>query len=299
MCSQKNHKEDYVNNLNCGHNVCGECLKGCAKCKNIVVSCPKCIVNYYFHKCKYCNIYLCNSCSRYCKNCEDDFCPYNKCINCNKISGNNCSNCINFKISGNKKEILSRYKCNKCKKKLENCEDCIKKYICGEKCYDEILLKLNINNDKNNDIYDNNISLEHKICQMFKCQDCRNNHNTINQSEVVNKRCNKILSKFTKKSDKKDDIEINSSLYSNKNSINYSDYRNINNLSLNKVIKDESFKKEDEKFNKINIENKNQIKQKVQKENNLNNSNNSNNPNVIKKTSKKVKVTCFSNCNIF
>ena len=106
MCLQKSHKKNYVNNLNCGHNVCGECLQGCAKCTNTVISCPKCIVNYYFHRCKFCKFYLCNTCSRYCKNCEDDFCPFNKCLNCNKISGNNCSNCVNLNPA-NKNEIFT------------------------------------------------------------------------------------------------------------------------------------------------------------------------------------------------
>lgn len=197
-CSVENHNKNYVTSLNCGHNVCRECLKGCFNCKNIAISCPQCIVNYYFHKCKFCNFYLCTVCSRYCPSCEDTYCPFNMCISCNRQSENICSNCLNFEyenfeelnqsniIGKTEKKLFDRNKCNKCKKKLENCDKCAKIFICNQKCYldyKSILLK----KFKDEDIYLNEkrkmdeICINFKYdkqnnflqtCEMFECDDC-------------------------------------------------------------------------------------------------------------------------------
>ena len=70
-CNKSKHS--IVTKFNCGHNVCSECVKKCGKCKTIVMSCRKCINNYYFISCKNCDIYLCSSCSKSCKNCNDKY----------------------------------------------------------------------------------------------------------------------------------------------------------------------------------------------------------------------------------
>lgn len=196
LCSVENHKDNYVTNLNCGHNVCRQCLRGCAKCKNIVVSCPKCIVNYYFHKCKFCEFYLCNVCSRYCKNCEDNYCPFNKCVNCNKTSQDKCSNCINIEVGANSKALkkIGRNKCNQCCKSLESCEKCAKKFICCEACYNgyKTNLKLKTNDPKYKNKLDlNDICLNlyknknFEICEMFKCIECSSAKKNPNESDII------------------------------------------------------------------------------------------------------------------
>ena len=129
LCKKKFHLNNMVETLNCVHNVCGRCLKKCYRCEKIVVSCPKCIVNYYFHHCKICDIYLCNLCSKYCNKCEDIHCTmYNnhKCFCCNKSS--NVLDCLNC-------NLIERLKCLNCGDKINHCNDCSKVYICSVSCY--------------------------------------------------------------------------------------------------------------------------------------------------------------------
>lgn len=327
MCSVENHKENYVTNLNCGHNVCRECLRGCAKCKNIVVSCPKCIVNYYFHKCKFCEFYLCNVCSRYCKNCEDNYCPFNKCLNCNKISHDKCSNCINATLGVNKaSKKIGRNKCNGCLKYLENCDICAKKFICCEKCYFEyrkkLLLKAN-NPELKNELNLNNICLnfnpnrDFKICEMFKCHDCSLANEKPNESDIE-------ISPLTLRSTK--DVKI--SIINNMNEKN-SEYLNRENFQ---IINEQNNKKEKSgnevqngiittnpemtpnKFPSTSLHknNHNILNVEIKKNNNtdLNSTVNNKsikrehlseklNENKNKKQTKKEKVTCLSMCLLF
>ena len=274
LCSVENHKKNYVNNLNCNHNVCGECLKGCAKCKNVVVSCPKCIVNYYFHKCKFCSFYLCNVCSRYCNNCEDNYCPYNKCINCNGMSTNNCSNCVNFVGEKNKSKRMNRNNCNKCMKSLENCEKCSNKYICGKKCYFEYKKKIperiNEKDEKNNLDCRN-------ICEMFECSDCfqkskileaeinsKNFENTETNLEVFSNGKNQNTKiKIESKSERTYNLKDNLAIFENKYKIK-EDLKNIRNVIVNNT--------------NLNVKQERSI---------------------VQISKKKEKVTCLCMCNIF
>lgn len=273
LCSVENHKNNYVTNLNCGHNVCRECLSGCAKCKNVVVSCPKCIVNYYFHKCKFCEFYLCNVCSRYCKNCEDNYCPFNKCVNCNKISHDKCSNCINVvtgKANKTSKKI-ARNKCNQCLKCLENCDKCAKKFVCCEDCYNEYKKKLKLNfNDLNfkknsnlNEICENlKLEKDLKVCEMFKCNDCSKANEKQNQSDIE-------ISPLTLRSEKDVKISIIKNYAKNEDISNplHKNNHNTSNFDANKNTTN-------------NNENKNNlIKYKKQE-------------NKISRETKKEKVTC-------
>jgi hypothetical protein len=124
LCNPKKHNNITVTRLNCGHTVCTNCHKTCGKCKKEVISCQKCIVNFYFHKCKYCDIYLCSVCSKYCQSCEDIYCSNHSCSHCGK-KGQTCSNCEN----------ALRSKCFYCGKGLNQCKECSKKYFCSALCY--------------------------------------------------------------------------------------------------------------------------------------------------------------------
>jgi len=324
ICSLENHKDNYVNNLNCGHNVCRQCLKGCANCKNIVVSCPKCIVNYYFHKCKYCEFYLCNICSRYCKYCEDNYCPFNKCFVCKKVSNEKCSNCINVKVDGSMR--FSRNKCKKCLKPLENCESCQKKYICSDLCYIqhrdklESLIKnfeknknININETCSNFTKENN----YLICEMFQCESCnlKDIHRKFSDIEInpLSLRSNidnLSINKFkdekgqTKINENEIYLKINSQIINDKNdNHNRINHMSDNNISINKphvslnnknpiIINNSNNNSKDIS----NVSNGNFDKNKI-----LNKDNNKSIQNLDKKIkpTKKEKVTCMSMCIIF
>jgi hypothetical protein len=126
LCNLTKHNDITILRLNCGHTVCKNCNKTCGKCKKEVISCQKCIVNFYFYKCKFCEIYLCSVCSKYCQCCEDIYCSNHPCSSCGK-NGQSCSNC----------ETARRSKCFKCEKQLEQCKICSKNYLCNMKCYTE------------------------------------------------------------------------------------------------------------------------------------------------------------------
>ena len=116
-----------VNSLNCGHNVCTDCDKKCAKCPDkVVLPCPTCIINYYFYSCKICNFYLCNVCSNFCKKCEELYCPYDLCLNCNMKVGCLCCNEIRL--------------CE-CGKTVDICANCKTKAFCNRKCRTNYLEK--------------------------------------------------------------------------------------------------------------------------------------------------------------
>ncbi len=114
---------------------------------------------------------------------------FNKCYNCGKIGHNKCSNCINTILDekGIISKKVSRNKCKKCFKYLENCDNCTKKFFCGVECYmdsknkliqkyNKVIKKINITNIKN-DVEDNlclNFNNEKNffLCEMFECDEC-------------------------------------------------------------------------------------------------------------------------------
>ena len=149
LCSKKNHPNNFVESDICGHYVCESCLKKCEKCKKTVITCPKCIKNFFYVKCNYCEKYLCSECCGKCLKCEDDYCNLgHKCISCKKENFDCTKWCLD-KI---------KIKCPKCtdkKKKLKICSDCKKLFICSSKCF------LDLKKKKGN---------KH-LCQMFFCEE--------------------------------------------------------------------------------------------------------------------------------
>lgn len=145
LCDPNNHKNCFVSKNSCGHNVCESCVKKCKKCGKVVISCPQCIVNYYFEHCRFCGDYMCFDCAPQCSKCEDYYCPNNhQCCLCKKMDSVKCSRC----------EFMKRVKCGQCRAGLKQCEKCYKKYICSSDCY------LNYIRSTNKD----------HICQMFWCE---------------------------------------------------------------------------------------------------------------------------------
>ena len=134
LCKKENHKNSYVTQYNCEHNICLKEIQFCFKCNSIVRSCPKCIVNYYFFHCNYCNNLFCNNCSNHCNKCEEEYCPIDHICNfCGKkIPNKYCLNCAN----------IIRKKCFICQKQLVNLNE---KFLlfCSCKCYIEKKQKLN------------------------------------------------------------------------------------------------------------------------------------------------------------
>lgn len=128
LCKKANHTSTYVTQYNCEHNICYSCIKTCYVCKTVVISCPKCIVNYYFCRCNYCQAYLCRDCARVCKTCEDYYCTLvHHCTLCGKfLKSSACTKCL----------FNMRKKCILCERKIpQSCEKCNQMYICGPKCY--------------------------------------------------------------------------------------------------------------------------------------------------------------------
>ena len=134
LCKKENHKNNYVTQYNCEHNVCLQEIQLCFKCNSIVRSCPKCIVNYYFFHCSFCNNLFCNNCCNHCNKCEEEYCPIDHSCNfCGKIIKNKyCLNCSN----------ITRKTCFICQKKLINQNEYFLLF-CSVKCYIEKKLKLN------------------------------------------------------------------------------------------------------------------------------------------------------------
>jgi len=125
LCDPKNHQDNIVRILNCGHKICKNCLIQCGNCKNVAISCLKCIVNYYFHKCRRCNFHLCATCSVYCAKCEDVFCPKDhSCDLCEKNLIKICLSCFR-----------GTYSNCPCGEKLKNCEYCLKMLTCDYECW--------------------------------------------------------------------------------------------------------------------------------------------------------------------
>ena len=97
LCNKDNHKNTFVKKYNCEHNICLECIKKCEKCKNVVRSCLRGAVDYYF---VYCNSYnKCKwfDCGKQCNRCEDYYFDYKPKSNlCKKdIKENTFLKCIN------------------------------------------------------------------------------------------------------------------------------------------------------------------------------------------------------------
>ena len=85
LCNKNNHPNNYVENTICNHYVCNSCVKKCLKCGKVVVTCPKCINNFFYVRCNYCDNYLCSECCGKCNQCEDDYCNLgHTCISCQK-----------------------------------------------------------------------------------------------------------------------------------------------------------------------------------------------------------------------
>jgi hypothetical protein len=147
LCNAKNHNNVNISKLNCGHTTCSNCNKTCGKCNKIVISCQICIVNFYFHKCKICEIYLCSVCSKFCKKCEDIYCTQHSCYSCKK-KGVTCSNC----------ELNLRCKCYYCGKHLQPCEICNKLYFCNALCYKKVK--------------ENKSDPNKHLCEFYSCDDC-------------------------------------------------------------------------------------------------------------------------------
>lgn len=178
ICKVENHKNNYVNNYNCIHNICEKEIKKCFKCKEIVISCPKCIVNYYFSNCVYCHQYLCTKCCEYCKKCEDFICNLTHiCEFCGKIvKYQYCLKCFD-----NKKNI-----CFICKAKLQANKNNIKIFVCSIKCYLNYMIKNSSNNE---------INFEMFICNkhIFEYQIKKKTKNLLNKAEKYDKEINKEL----------------------------------------------------------------------------------------------------------
>ena len=147
LCKEENHKDSFVHNFGCEHNICNKCIKKCESCGKIVRKCLECI-DYFYELCRYCQKYQCLSCCNKCINCDDAFCSLDHiCSTCgNKFPGK-CFNC----------DINERNKCLVCKEKLKICELCKNKFICGFECYKRYKNKIDSKN-----------SNEH-LCQMFLC----------------------------------------------------------------------------------------------------------------------------------
>ena len=99
----------------------------CEKCNKIVKTCMTCIKVFYYFKCKYCSLYLCDNCAGKFDDCGEEFCTlYHTCFCCRQKKNNNrCLVCLD-----NKKR-----KCDKCDKKLTLCQECRTTYICSKECY--------------------------------------------------------------------------------------------------------------------------------------------------------------------
>ena len=153
LCKKENHPKDFVETALCNHNVCFNCIKRCFKCNKDVVTCPKCINNFFYEKCNYCDKFLCSECCGKCNICDDDYCNLgHKCEGCGKVN-NNCTKCIDMK----------KIKCGKCgsknknknKNKLKICPDCKKIFLCSVECF----IKLKNKGKRNH------------LCQMFICEE--------------------------------------------------------------------------------------------------------------------------------
>jgi hypothetical protein len=148
-CDRQSHTIVY--NLKCRHNICEQCIRKCSKCydpKQLNHHCPICIFSFYEKKilfCKFCKQDYCSNCFKYCRRCEEYYCLFNKCGNCDEII-KKCTNCIMYK---------SRINCNSCKFEIFNlCKSCDNILLCSLYCYIEYGKKV-----------------EH-LCQMFNCRKC-------------------------------------------------------------------------------------------------------------------------------
>ena len=133
LCKKKNHKDNFVYNFGCPHNICDYCLKKCATCGKIVRKCLECL-DYFYELCKFCQKYQCLTCCNKCEKCDEPFCSLShKCCLCNNdFKGGRCYNC----------DINKKNKCAVCGKNLKICESCKSKFICDFSCYKKYKNKL-------------------------------------------------------------------------------------------------------------------------------------------------------------
>lgn len=169
LCKPENHKGTFVSRALCGHYVCDSCMKRCGKCNEIVISCSKCIINYYAIRCKYCDFYLCQRCNSICGKCGEAFCTLKHlCACCNKeMPSNNCLSCF----------AALRKNCIICEKALpKNCSLCEHKFICSLTCYCKYRMNNkephNEKNESNYIIVQSQSHVSHNcLCEMFICND--------------------------------------------------------------------------------------------------------------------------------
>lgn len=270
----------YVYNLACSHYCCEACIITCSTCTNetLKISCPQCIVSYYYHYCRYCKNYQCNNCTAFCKDCDEMFCKSCKCVYCKKQI-NKCKNCW---------YIDKATKCNLCKSKspgINHCKDCRKLFICSETCYNGYYKILN----------NSNKDISNHLCPFYKCKDCDSNKNfddlefkkSISLNNKLSNNTNIInnLNKFSKNKDIKNMLNNNFSskknTYFDKDLLKNIDYSNFkSNIKISENLK-KSLKSNianDTKYNIIdnNILNSTNIKKKPDINNTLINQNSKN-----------------------
>lgn len=215
--SKSNHT--FVQKLACNHNVCKKCIKYCGKCPKSkrLISCPQCVVSYYYFYCIYCQEYLCNNCSKFCKKCEEPYCTGCICRYCGIVS-NKCNKC-NLSNS-----------CKGCNVKFNPCNACKKTFICSENCYINYKKRC-VNNKEHicNNFYCDTCSFklpkEKQILNTkfltpikteSKFQDKKNYFNLSEKENIINKN-NNNNSNFINKATKKDNNLNPSSFSYNKN----------------------------------------------------------------------------------
>ena len=190
LCKIEKHQMTFVSISPCEHKVCISCKKFCSKCKSEVLSCPKCIVNYYFSLCKYCNSYLCNNCNRICNICGESYCTLShRCYCCNKEYQNEfCLSCFN----------QMRRQCFFCDKEINRpCTNCDKIFICSITCYYRYKERMIKNAINDSSILINNKITNHGLCEMFICEE------HFNESELKTHHIMKTISQKEKELIKK------------------------------------------------------------------------------------------------
>jgi hypothetical protein len=144
FCNKGSHP--IVEDLKCQHSICSSCTRKCSICyekKGVVGFCSICQGNKITY-CRYCKKDYCNSCIKYCCFCNEHYCPFNKCVNCNETV-RRCLNCLLFD---------SQVYCEECHEDFNVCETCSGQLICSLFCYVEYKKKVD------------------HLCTMFNCEKC-------------------------------------------------------------------------------------------------------------------------------
>lgn len=148
LCQEKNHKDNFVQNFGCPHNICNSCIQKCSTCGKVVRKCLDCI-DYFYEFCRYCKQYQCLNCCKKCKKCEEVFCSLKHlCGLCGNICNSSCFNC----------DVMQKKTCYVCGEKMKICDGCKNKCICSYECY-----KQRFQENKTN-------SLNYHLCRMYACK---------------------------------------------------------------------------------------------------------------------------------